>query len=86
MAEDPCRAPCSFPTQRVGGEGQAGPGPAIASSEPIAMEPKPFLTSESAWQNIQEYYKKNGEKLVIKDLFAQDTTRFDKYRYNLFLH
>lgn len=86
MAEDSCRAPCSFPAQNVGGEGQAGPVPAIAPTEPIAMEAKPFLTSESAWQNIQEYYKKNGDKLVIKDLFAKDSTRFDKYRLVFFYY
>lgn len=81
--EDPCRAPCNYPAPRVGGEGQTGPG--LSSAGPIVMETKPYLTSESSWQNIQEYYKKNGQNLVIKDLFAQDSARFDKYRL-VFIH
>ncbi|XP_018575944.1 glucose-6-phosphate isomerase [Anoplophora glabripennis] len=79
--KDDCRAPCKYSAPRVGGEGSAGPG--FSSTKPIEMETKPYLTSESSWQNIQEYYKKNGQNLVIKDLFAQDSARYDKYSLKL---
>ncbi|CAH1116714.1 unnamed protein product [Phaedon cochleariae] len=47
------------------------------------MEAKQFLTSTTAWQNLQDYYNKNGKGLVIKELFAQDPNRFDKYSLKL---
>lgn len=45
------------------------------------MEPQKFLTSEPAWQKLQDYFNETGKNLVIKDLFAQDTNRFNKFRY-----
>lgn len=44
------------------------------------MFKRPQLTSEPTWQQIQEYYNKNGNKLIIKDLFANDRNRFNKFR------
>lgn len=44
------------------------------------MLQRPQLTSEPAWQQIQEYYNKNGNKLIIKDLFAKDPKRYNKFR------
>lgn len=45
-----------------------------------AMEPKKILTSEPTWQKLQDYYNQTGKNLVIKNLFAQDANRFNKYR------
>lgn len=44
------------------------------------MSGKPLLTTEASWQKIQQYYNENGDKIVIKDLFAKDASRFDKFR------
>ena len=41
---------------------------------------KPLLTSEPAWQKIQRYFDSNGSKINIKQLFENDSARFDKYR------
>lgn len=49
-----------------------------------AMEAKKFLTSEPAWQKLQDYYNQTGKNLVIKDLFAKDANRFNKYRLDIF--
>lgn len=45
------------------------------------MSPKPNLTTEPAWQKLQQFYNENGSKLNIKNLFEQDPARFEKYRY-----
>nr|ARI45055.1 glucose-6-phosphate isomerase [Leptinotarsa decemlineata] len=47
------------------------------------MDEKPFLTTTCAWQTLQEYYNKSGNDLVIKDLFAQDPNRFNKFSLKL---
>jgi hypothetical protein len=44
------------------------------------MPGKPLVTADAAWQKIQSFYNENGAKLNIKDLFAKDPTRFDKFR------
>lgn len=44
------------------------------------MAPKPELTSEPAYQKIQQYFNQNGATINIKSLFEQDPGRFDKFR------
>lgn len=44
------------------------------------MSGKPNLLSEPTWQSLQKYYNENGQKIDIKNLFAQDPSRFDKFR------
>lgn len=44
------------------------------------METKTNLTSEPIWQQIKNYYESTGKNLVIKDLFANDPQRFEKFR------
>lgn len=48
------------------------------------MEPQKFLTSEPAWEKLQEYFNQSGKNLVIKELFAKDSNRFNKFRYVLY--
>lgn len=43
--------------------------------------PLPQLTSEAVYKKLQEYYKENGEKINIKNLFDNDAERFKKFRY-----
>ena len=33
----------------------------------------------NSWNKLQEHFDAQGEKIVIKDLFAQDSQRFEKY-------
>lgn len=40
----------------------------------------PLLTTEPAYQKLQEYYNANGQNINIKNLFESDAARFDKYR------
>jgi glucose-6-phosphate isomerase len=47
------------------------------------MAPKPELTSEPAYQKIQQYFNQNGAKINIKSLFEQDPGRFDKFSVKL---
>ncbi|KAL1500982.1 hypothetical protein ABEB36_006392 [Hypothenemus hampei] len=49
------------------------------TTKTAVMETKPHLTSEAIWQKIQDYYNSKGKNLVIKDLFAQDPARFEKF-------
>lgn len=44
------------------------------------MTPKPELTTEPAYQKIQQYYNQNGAKINILELFQQDPSRFEKFR------
>lgn len=44
------------------------------------MEAKPKLTEEPVWSKLQAYYKNNGEKLKILDLFNQNPGRFESLR------
>lgn len=43
--------------------------------------PLPLLTTEAVYKKLQDFYKEQGEKINIKDLFAQDAERFKKFRY-----
>nr|QXJ08893.1 glucose-6-phosphate isomerase [Penaeus japonicus] len=47
------------------------------------MEGKAFLTEEAAYKSLQDYYNKNGSKLVINQLFKEDPDRFKKYSVTL---
>lgn len=38
-----------------------------------------FLTDYSSWKKLQEIYNSEHSKLVLKDLFAQDPSRFSKF-------
>lgn len=44
------------------------------------MSGKPLLTTEPAFQKIQNYFNANGDKINIKNLFDSDSGRFEKYR------
>lgn len=44
---------------------------------------RPILTSDPIWIQIQDYYNKNGDKININNLFAQDPKRFDKFSLTL---
>ena len=44
------------------------------------MSGLPLLTTEPAYQKLQQYYNENGSKININDLFAKDAGRFDKFR------
>lgn len=45
------------------------------------MSGQPFLTtSETTWQEIQQYFNDEGSKLNIKKLFTEDAGRFDKFK------
>lgn len=41
----------------------------------------PLLTTEPAYQKLQQYFNENGQNINIKNLFENDPARFDKYRY-----
>lgn len=43
--------------------------------------PLPLLTTEAVYKKLQEYYQANGNTINIKELFAQDADRFNKFRY-----
>ncbi|XP_015601400.1 glucose-6-phosphate isomerase [Cephus cinctus] len=43
------------------------------------MEPKPKLTSETAWNKLQAYFDNNSSKININELFQQDPNRFQKF-------
>lgn len=45
------------------------------------MDGKSFLTEDSAYQNLLQYFNDTGKNLNINQLFAQDPDRFNKYRY-----
>ncbi|KAJ8941360.1 hypothetical protein NQ314_010423 [Rhamnusium bicolor] len=79
--EKKCRATGPKCSARGPQKRESADGADFTVAESIEMEAKPYLTSETAWQNIQAYYNKNGKDLVIKDLFAQDPSRFDKFRF-----
>lgn len=77
---------------RLGPQCRARTQDGLSTSLPITavaeMDPKPFLTSEPAWLKLKEYYEQNGKKIVIKDEFAKNSNRFDKFRLvlTLFFH
>lgn len=64
---------------------QAGRKGSVGGRQSAGMEGKAFLTEEAAYKNLQDYYNKNGSKLVINQLFKEDPDRFKKYRYVLAL-
>lgn len=63
---------CPKTSPRCRGKGGSG-------SPAADMEPKPLLTTEPSWKNLQQYFENIGNKLVIKDLFAKDCKRFDSF-------
>lgn len=42
--------------------------------------PLPLLSTEAVYKKIADYYKENGEKINIKNLFESDAERFKKFR------
>ncbi|XP_063605134.1 glucose-6-phosphate isomerase-like, partial [Penaeus indicus] len=58
---------------------QAGRKGSVGGRQSADMEGKAFLTEEAAYKNLQDYYNKNGSKLVINQLFKEDPDRFKKY-------
>lgn len=61
----------------------------LSTSSPAAvaaaMDPKPVLTSEPAWSKLKEYYNQQGKNIVIKEQFAKDGSRFNKFRYGQYV-
>ncbi|XP_042212620.1 glucose-6-phosphate isomerase-like [Homarus americanus] len=47
------------------------------------MEGKAFLTEESAYKALQDYYDANGSKINILKMFKEDPDRFNKYSVTL---
>ncbi|XP_050726197.1 glucose-6-phosphate isomerase-like [Eriocheir sinensis] len=47
------------------------------------MEGKVYLTDESAYKTLQQYYSSNGAKLNILQMFKEDPDRFKKYSITL---
>ena len=39
------------------------------------------LTSEPAFRALADYHEKNGKQINIRQLFKQDTNRFQNYRF-----
>lgn len=39
-----------------------------------------FLTDAASYKELQSYYNSNKSNLVLKNLFAADPERFNKYR------
>lgn len=64
---------------------QPGRKATVGGRQSAAMEGKAFLTEEAAYKNLQDYYNKNGSKLVLNQLFKEDPNRFKKYRWVLAL-
>lgn len=71
------------PRQQMGNSSslcQTGRKASVGGRQSGNMEGKAFLTEEAAYKSLQDYYKKNGSKLVINQLFKEDPDRFKKYR------
>ncbi|XP_036333210.1 glucose-6-phosphate isomerase [Rhagoletis pomonella] len=45
--------------------------------------PLPLLSEEPAYQKLQQFYNAHGKDIKIKELFASDTNRFNKYSLRL---
>ncbi|KRT81618.1 hypothetical protein AMK59_4962 [Oryctes borbonicus] len=48
----------------------------------VAMDSN-SLTSDPRWKALQDYFTENKDKLVLKDLFKQDSKRFDTFSLTL---
>ncbi|XP_042858995.1 glucose-6-phosphate isomerase-like [Penaeus japonicus] len=62
---------------------QTGRKASVGGRQSGNMEGKAFLTEEAAYKSLQDYYNKNGSKLVINQLFKEDPDRFKKYSVTL---
>lgn len=40
----------------------------------------PILTQEPTFKKLQEYFNAHNNDLIIKDLFAADPKRFNRFR------
>ena len=47
----------------------------------MANVQRPLLTEEPAWKALQEYYDQNGSKINMAQMFKEDSSRFQKYRF-----
>lgn len=47
------------------------------------MQSKKNLKEEKSWENLQVLYNKLGHTLNMKQLFAEDNSRFDKFSHRL---
>lgn len=45
------------------------------------MQSKAKLTEDLAWKALQDYYASTSSKLIMKNMFEQDSNRFSKYRF-----
>ena len=39
------------------------------------------LTEEKSWANLKELHAKFGKTLVMRQMFAEDSERFNKYKF-----
>lgn len=47
------------------------------------MSGKVLLTDDAAYKALAEHYASTGSSLNMKNLFANDSDRFDKFRWDL---
>ena len=50
------------------------------------MDGRGALTQDAAYQKLKEYHDKNGDSINIAKLFAEDSDRFEKFRYVIALY
>ncbi|KAG7177842.1 Glucose-6-phosphate isomerase-like 2 [Homarus americanus] len=62
---------------------QPGSSQSVDDQYPRKMEGKAFLTEESAYKALQDYYDANGSKINILKMFKEDPDRFNKYSVTL---
>lgn len=49
----------------------------------MAANPRKPLTEEASWKKLEQLYQSAGKSLNMRNLFAQDPKRFDKYAHRL---
>lgn len=55
----------------------------MRTERPRKMEGKAYLTEESSYQRLQDYYNASGSKINILKMFNEDPDRFNKYSVTL---
>ena len=67
-------------TPELGGRGRTGRS-CTEEVTNMANVQRPLLTEEPAWKALQEYYDQNGSKINMAQMFKEDGSRFQKYRF-----
>lgn len=49
------------------------------------MDGRGSLSEDPAFKKLADYFKANGDKVNISDLFAADPDRFSKFRYTIMM-